>query len=579
MKATLKVLALLLVAVMMIGMFAGCQQPTPPTTTAKPNEGTNGNDGTTEKTLEPKTLKCMVIATSYDNFDFQRFIDGETNIYPFFMEQLKEKNLTIEWQLIQNDQFDVALQTTLADPDTMPDYIWLDGGNQSLATACATQGLFLDIQTILEYSDGTASGWHKENPAYFALTQYAGKNWWIGEYGTVFWGGEEVPVAGGCPTGMQLREDWLDILKVKYPEYETTAGWPDTIEELGLFVQRCQEEDVNGNGIIGDETLFAYFEKPGRSNGIEKYFGVPQTEFVPNLLTGELDTFWEAENVKEYLKTLIEWGNKGWIDPALLGVKASSTKYLSNNKVALYDTYFCNTYSLKPEYVPEDAEKPKFSGCLIDTTVHPDGYYGHDQAPGYDNRMACFSANADPEACARLLDILYSEEWRDMLEYGTEGDSYFVNNAGEKVLVEADDIMSARTNTDACIGRGVFSFNVFPQMGGDPYHLEEDAELASLVSEKCREQFDKAMEIKEIRYCNMPLTNMTAMTEEEAAVIAELETDYLTTSAELFVKILKGELNVDTDWDAIMQELKDAGYEEIKAVYAARFERFLTAMG
>ena len=209
MKATLKVLALLLIAVMMIGMFAGCQQPTPPTTTAKPNEG---NEGTTEKTLEPKTLTLMVDASSYDSFDFQRFVDGETNIYPWFMEALKEKNLTIKFEIIQHDQYDVALQTTLADPDTMPDYIWLDGGNQSLATAAATEGLFLDIQTILEYSDGTASGWHKENPAYFALTQYAGKNWWIGEYGTVFWGGEEVPVAGGCPTGMQIREDWIDIL-------------------------------------------------------------------------------------------------------------------------------------------------------------------------------------------------------------------------------------------------------------------------------------------------------------------------------------------------------------------------------
>lgn len=574
MKATLKVLALLLVAVMMIGMFAGCQQPTP-TTTAKPNEG---NEGTTEKTLEPKTLTLMVDASSYDNFDFQRFVDGETNIYPWFMEALKEKNLTIKFELIQHDQYDVALQTTLADPDTMPDYIWLGGGNQSLATAAATEGLFLDIQTILEYSDGTASGWHKENPAYFALTQYAGKNWWIGEYGTVFWGGEEVPVAGGCPTGMQLREDWIDILKVKYPEYETTAGWPDTVEELGLFVQRCQEEDVNGNG-QPDETLFSYFDYHGHmSNGLEKYFGVPQAEFVGNLLTGELDTFWEAENVKEYLKTIIEWADKGWIDPALLGIKASSTKYLSNNKVALFNSYFCNGYSLKPEYVPEGAEKPKFSGCLIDTTVHPDGYYGHDQAPGYDNRMAAFSAKADPEACARLLDILYSEEWRNMILFGTEGDSYFVNNAGEKVLVEADDIQSPRTNTDACIGRGVFSFNVFPQMG-TPYHLEEDAQIATDISEKCREQFDAAMEVKEIRYCNQPLTNMTAATEDEAAVIAELETDYLTTSAELYVKILKGELNVDTDWDAIMQELKDAGYEEIKAVYAARYERFLAAMG
>ena len=576
MKATTRILAVLLVAIMMIGIFAGCTpaDTNPTTTQGKPADGTTAGD----KPLEPKTLKCMIMATSYDQFDFQRFIDGETNIYPAFMEMLKEKNLTIEWQVIQNDQYDVALQTTLADPDNMPDYIWLEAGRQSLATEAATNGLFLDIQTILEYSDGTASGWHEENPTYFALTQYAGKNWWIGEYGNVTWDGRVMPLGGAATTGMQIREDWLDILSEKYPEYETTAGWPDTIEELGLFVQRCQEEDVNGNG-QPDETLFSYFDYHGHmSNGLDKYLGIPQAEFAPNLQTGELDTFWESKNVKEYFKTILEWADKGWIDPALLGIKASSTKYLSNNKVALFNTYFCNTWSLKPDYVPADAEAPKFSGCLIDTTVHPDGYLGHDQAPAYDNRMAAFSANADPEACARLLDILYSEEWRTLILYGTEGDSYFVNNAGEKVLVEADDIQSPRTNTDACIGRGVFTFNVFPQMGTD-FDLNADAEAAASISESAYAQWEASWDNTEVRYCNQPATNMTAMTEEEAAIMAELETDYLTTSAELYVKILKGDLNVDTDWDAIMQELKDAGFEEIKAVYAARYQRFLDAMG
>lgn len=574
MKATLKVLALLLVAVMMIGMFAGCQQPTP-TTTAKPNEGTNGTDGTTEKTLEPKTITCMVAATCYDQFPFQRFIDGETNIYPFFMEKLKEKNLTIEWQVIEDDQYDVVLQTTLADPENMPDYIWLGSGKESLAVEAASSGILLDIQTILENSDGTAANWHKANPAYFGRSVFQGKNWWIGELQNVTWGGEQVDLGMGCPTGMQLREDWLNILKVKYPEYEDIANWPDTVEELGLFVQRCQEEDVNANGLV-DETLFAYFDKPGRANGLEKYFGVPQAEFSPNLQTGEIDTFWEAENVKEYLKTLIEWGEKGWITKDLLGVKGSTTTNISNNRIALYNTYYCNGYSLKQEYVPEGAEKPMFSGCLIDTTVHPDGYYGHDQAPGMDNRMAAFSANADPEACARLLDILYSEEWLTMILYGTDGDSYSVNNKGEIVMFESDDSQSARVSTDACTGRGVFSFNVFPQMG-NVWPLESDAEAATAVSEKCRTQFDTVMDISVVKYTNQPNTVLSVTTEDEAAVISELETDYLTTSAELFVKILKGDLNVDTDWDSIMAELEAAGFSQIKEIYQARFDRFMDA--
>lgn len=579
MKATLKVLALLLVAVMMIGMFAGCQQPTPPTTTAKPNEGTNGPDGTTEKTLEPKTITCMVSATCYDNFPFQRFVDGETNIYPWFMEALKEKNLDIKWIIIEDDQYETALQTTLADPENMPDYVWLGDGKESLAVECATAGVLLDLQTILEHSDGTASGWHAANTPYMARSVYLDKNWWIGEYQKVTWRGEEVALGGGCPTGIQIREDWINILIEKgYTQYEDIANWPDTLEELGAYIQACQDEDVNGNE-LKDETLFAYFDKPTRRNGIQNFFGVPViAEFMPNLVTGELDTFWESKNVKEYIKTLIDWADKGWINADIFGVKASSTTWLSNNRVAAYDTYFCNGYSLSEEYVPEGAEKPKFTGIRIDTTVHPDGYLGRDAAPSMDNRMACFSANADPEACARLLDILYSEEWRDMLVYGTEGDSYFTNNAGEKVLVASDDIQSARISTDACIGRGVFSFNVFPQMG-NTYALEEDAQIATDISEKCREQFDWAMDVAVPMYINQITGYLAVSTEEEAAIVAELEADYLTTSAELYVKLLTGKLDVDADWDAVMQELKDAGYDELKAVYQARWDRYAEVLG
>ena len=92
------------------------------------------------------------------------------------------------------------------------------------------------------------------------------------------------------------------------------------------------------------------------------------------------------------------------------------------------------------------------------------------------------------------------------------------------------------------------------------------------------EQFSKAMPATP-RIPNQINGYLAVTTEDEAAVINELEADYLTTSAELYVKILLGQLDVDKDWDTIMSELKAAGYEEIKAVYEARWERFKEANG
>lgn len=575
MKATIRIFALLLVAIMMLGIFAGCNKPVDPTD--KPtagNDPTNGTQG--DKPLEPKTLSVMVLANGYDGFDFQRFVDGETNIYPWFMEKMKELNLKIEWTLIEEDQYDAAIQTTLADPDTMPDMMYIEN-NEALALQCADLGILLDMQTVLEYSNGTAKKWFEENPMYFTRSEYKGKNWWYGSFQNVHWQGEQVALGGGCPTGIQIRDDWMDILiEAGYKEYEDTANWPDTVEELATYIKRCQEVDCNGDG-LPNETLFAYWEKPGRATGLEKFFGVPQHEFAPDFISGELVTFWEAEGVKDFIKTAIDFANRGLIASDTFGLKASSTKWLSNNWVAAMDTYFCNTWSLKDEYVPEGAASPTFAGILIDTKVHPLGYLGRDSAPGMDNTQTIFSANADPEACARLLDLIMSEEWKTMILYGTEGDSYGYDKNGNIKMFESEDSQSAVVSTNACTGRGVFSFGVFQQIGDYVYNLEEDAAYAEKTV-RMKAQFDAAMPSTP-RIPNQINGYLSVTTEDEAAVINELEADYLTTSAELYVQLLTGKLDVDKDWDYVMEELKKAGYEEIKAVYEARWERFKASIG
>jgi hypothetical protein len=140
-------------------------------------------------------------------------------------------------------------------------------------------------------------------------------------------------------------------------------------------------------------------------------------------------------------------------------------------------------------------------------------------------------------------------------------------------MFESEDSQSAVVSTNACTGRGVFSFGVFQQLGNYAYALEEDAAYAQKISEKAYEQFSKAMPSTP-RIPNQTAAFLSVTTEDEAAVINELEADYLTTSAELYVKILLGQLDVDKDWDYIMGELKAAGYEEIKAVYQARWDRY-----
>ena len=138
MKAITRVLALLLVAIMMIGMFAGCKQ-TPPTTTGAPAGTTAGKDNTptTVNKTNAHTLKVMVQNSIGGSYDMNKI--DELEIWTYAKELMAAYGVTLELQVVEKDQYGTAVQTTLAGGlAEMPDLIFVEGGqlSESLTPAC-----------------------------------------------------------------------------------------------------------------------------------------------------------------------------------------------------------------------------------------------------------------------------------------------------------------------------------------------------------------------------------------------------------------------------------------------------------
>lgn len=68
-------------------------------------------------------------------------------------------------------------------------------------------------------------------------------------------------------------------------------------------------------------------------------------------------------------------------------------------------------------------------------------------------------------------------------------------------------------------------------------------------------------------------TYMAVPTKEEQIRLAELETNFKTFSKELATDLMLGNRSLD-DWDTHIQQLKEAGLDEIMEIYQARFDRF-----
>ena len=564
MKAITKVLALLLVAIMMVGMFAGCQK-TPATTTNAPagtTAGNAGNDGTTaEKPKEIKTLKLMARATCMgSDFDLTRW--EETNIYRRWSELCEKYGIKVEIQFIEEDQYTTVFQTTLAGGTaSMPDILYTGSGVNGTVIDAANAGLFAAIQDILEYSDGTASGVYAELPLYFQKNNLAdGKTYWVGEYQEVWYQGKKVDLGYGAPTGMNWRDDWGAVLGIETP---------NTIEKMEAYIQACQDADMNGNG-VKDEGFYCYLTS--FESALTKFYGMPSAQFAVNLANKKIETPWEHENVKEYLKKVIEWLDKGYIPADCVGA-TSLSKYRKANACALYGGYFCDNWSLVGCEVPEGAAAPNLCGIIPDTTVHPDAYMGHDAAPQIDVRTLAFNANVDKEAAARYLDMVTSDEYMEMIIYGTEGDTFDYDANGNPVWKE-EYAGNNYNPTDPTIqlGRTLLSNGITPELHKN-FHAEEDEALCDTDLEL--KTYQEAFWIP-VKYTNQPAAFLSVPTPEETEALTLIETEYTTLAEEIFVAIILGEIDIDTEWDSkVIEPLKAAGMDEIKEIYQNRLTRMV----
>lgn len=570
MKATVKVLALLLVAVLMIGLFAGCQETTP-TTTAKPDgttaAGTPGE--TTAGKKEVKKVTVMVRNTTFGvDFDLNDF--KNTNIYPAYKAMCEKYGLDITWQLVEEDQYKTAVTTTLAGGvDALPDIMFYSGGVDAQLIDAASAGMFLAIQDILEYSDGTAKAVYDSLPLYFAKNNLNGKTYWVGEYQEVWYQGKESGLGMGAPTGLNYREDFLAQLE--------GVAEPTSYDTLVAYLKACQEKDVNHNG-EKDEWLNVYLDKINRSS-IQIFYGVPSQDFAIDLSTNTASTPWQHKNVRQFLTDLKALYDQGLIAKDQLGNDKGNSTYRANNQCAAYAGYYCDNWSLAstPKYDGQE-DFPNLIGIKPDKNVHPDAYLGHDAAPQIDVRVELFSANCDIEAAARFLDMVTSEEYMHMLKFGTEGDSFTYNNKGEEVYFEgSQDYAILLTNPMAATGRPLLSNGFVPELH-KVFNAEEDEAICDTEAELARYQDCFWWPVS---YTNQPNAFMATPTEDENAVLNELYADYDTLSSEIFVDIISGNIDISDDavWQSeVIEPLEAAGMLEILEVYQARHDRMMEAI-
>ncbi len=553
MKGLKKTLAIALAAALFTTMAAGCAKT--PASSGGDVTSTGSAAGSETPSTEKHTFKAMVRES--DN-TYCHFADRDKYlVWQELNKIFQSKGLEIEFDIIQTDQYETVLSTSLASASDLAEYISLSGADDATLISCIENGTFLPVNDLIENGDGTAKAFLEKYPQAYKKASYTdGKMYWMPAIQETYYNGK---LASTC-TNVLIRYDWVQKLGIEVPK---------TLDDFTNYLKACQEKDLNGNGQKDEYYVAAWKDF---SSGIPQWFGLPNDRFGLSTSDGKVISTWEQPGVKAYFKYIQSLLKDGLTSVDYIACDGAVTDAANANNQAASLSSYCMQGWLDPEVnVQEGAEPANYVSLMpIQGTEGVKPFSNIEPPQLTDWRHAAFTKNLkDKKAASIFLDVIYSDKFEDLNAWGIEGVTYEVRD-GIKILIgdATGANWEAASLSGKCIGDNIWG-QVFPVLR----FSDMENEIATITKEKG----DAQKEV--IDYPDTVVDNMKAYmavpTAEENDTLVKYESAYKALSREIAVKIYKGEIDIDKDWDTlVIKPLKDGGMDELLKVYQACADRY-----
>lgn len=152
----------------------------------------------------------------------------------------------------------------------------------------------------------------------------------------------------------------------------------------------------------------------------------------------------------------------------------------------------------------------------------------------------------------KYLDWFYSEEGRDMLSWGIEGETFVVENGKKKIKSDFIDLTDLRKRTNLSTN-GAYTW------------IDYDAHLA-MSSEDLQKAYEEARKYDDI------LRPLPSFNEAEQELISTKGEAINKHRNETISKFILGERSLD-EWDKYVEAAQKLGLEEVIATYKTAFDR------
>lgn len=538
-----RLISLFLAAGLLLSVFAGCDSQKEKESTADSVASQSGTSAGTENNSEKRVIKVMGPQGSNP---YVKFADREKyTVWPELVALFDEYNLALEFEAIPLDQYKTVLQTRTASGTDLPDFLNVTYLDDATIIRMANQGLFLPVNEIVEeHSDGTAKAFFETGKGQYSNmlnTTDSGNVYWISQIQQTSYDGDP----GSTSMVINVRKDWLEAAGLETP---TTA------DEFYNMLKTFQEKDMNGNGLT-DEALT--FNPAVWNNGIAQWFGLvgDLSSFV--IEDGKVTSPWYQEGIKEYFKYLKKLADENLMDTTLIGLETDDQldQKVAENKSAALFSYTMQTWyeasvsDPNAQYMPIAALKAEENIEPVLAIEPPSLSYG---------RWAFTKEFQDREAAAALIDVLCSEKYIELTQWGTVGDTFEVVDGENQLLEIATNAFWEQAASEGkALGDMLWANgSIFPKRRFVP--MENEISIVPAYKAEVQKEIIKYQPTTPIGTSNY----IPIMTQEEVDKRNEIFTDLDTRSRELIAQLILGQIEIE-DMDQHVAELDSLGLKDI----------------
>ncbi len=549
-----KIMTFLLLTVMIVASFSGCQQ----------NGGStadNGNQNTDNSNSGDRVnLKALFIAHA---------LTKDVEEMKWLQEIEDEAGVNVDWEVIRAD-WDTVKSTRFAAGD-IPDIVFNATTDSDYTTY---NGLFLNIGPMInaETTPNIAAMFEEEPDTKVLATTLDGSI-----YATPKFQGKWP----STNTVMFINKEWLD---------KAGLDVPTTFSELKNVLTVFKEQDMNGNGNPDDEVPLDYNAYGGNNVWFNSAYSLTNLLGAMGIqLTNwgfdgyfaednEIKNYAVDERYKLWMKYIADLYADGLINPNALTNDYSAFQSLSRgdeNGDAVVGCVFGweETDKFGPELHDQYVPVPALD-YDIDTkagtydTRWRDDYTGLNMSS---NRAAISAACKNPEAALRFIDTFYDKTHSVEVLFGGIADGS-LEKTGDNSYKVLDPL-------DPKVDPGTWKWtNAFADNGPMYIRRSSEIDMAQDMTYALEERETYKDTIAKASTSDTYPQMFMKYTVDDQNTMAVTQANINNIIDNQWSLWMTGEQDIDATWDEYVQNVYDAGLQDVLDIRQAAFDDYLSNM-